>query len=326
MYQAAFIGLGRIASLLEDDPLREKPASHAGAVAADPDCVITGGFDVDEGRRRLFADRWGCPVFATPEEMLDEVRADIVIIATHPDSHERYVRFAAARNAPVVICEKPLAHTTRSARRIAALERRETTRIIVNHERRFSRDFQLAAKAVSDAVFGNLVSVSARLFFGQTARRDRVFLHDGTHLVDAINFLTADHLRLHRRFGRMRSNRSSAFLLGSTTRGIPVMIEHGSERDYLVFDIRLSFERGEILVGNGEFQWRRSVESPFYTGYRSLASSSRTRPEPSGYFAGMVREAVALLDNPSRRSASRAEDALAVMKVIRSSRSIMRGT
>ncbi|GHV88670.1 hypothetical protein AGMMS50267_10300 [Spirochaetia bacterium] len=34
----AIIGLGRIASLLEDDRLREKPCTHAGAITANPDC------------------------------------------------------------------------------------------------------------------------------------------------------------------------------------------------------------------------------------------------------------------------------------------------
>lgn len=317
MARTAFVGLGRIASLLEDDPLREKPASHAGAIAANPSCTIDGGYDIDAGASQRFAERWNAPVFDSAQTMLDEVRPDILVVATHPDSHEGYLRIAAERSVPVVICEKPLAHSYRSARRMAQIERRSDTRVVVNHERRFSRDYRLAAEAVRLGTMGDLVSVSARLFFGRTARRDRVFLHDGTHLVDAIHFVTDDVIRLTGRYGSMQSARSSAFLFGVLRkRGIPVMIEHGSERDYLLFEVLLSFTSGEILVGNGEFRWRRSVESPYYSNYRSLAPSSRSRPEPSGYFSGVVEEAVSLLDAPNQRGMSTATDALEAMRVI----------
>lgn len=325
MLRTAFVGLGRIASLLEDDPLREKPASHAGAFYSDSRCVISGGYDRDDRAARRFSERWDVPVFAGAREMLDAVRPDILVVATNPDSHERYVRIAVERRVPVVVCEKPLAHTYRSARRIAELERRSETRVVVNHERRFSRDYRLAAQAIRDGTMGRLVSVTARLFFGRTARRDRVFLHDGTHLVDAIHFLTGDRIRLSGRYGSMRSARTSAFLFGTLVdRRIPVMIEHGSERDYLLFEVHLSCTSGEILVGNGEFRWRRSVESPYYTGYRSLAESTRSRPEPSGYFSGMAEEAVSLAEDRERRSASAASDALNAMRVIGSSGRLFR--
>ncbi len=38
--KAAVIGLGRIASLLDEDTLREKPCTHSGAIAANEDCVL----------------------------------------------------------------------------------------------------------------------------------------------------------------------------------------------------------------------------------------------------------------------------------------------
>ncbi len=317
MYRAAIVGLGRIASLLEDDPLREKPATHAGAIHANPACEIAGGFDTSAERREAFAQRWNAPGYSTVESLLEETKPQIVVVATHPDSHEKYVACAVDRSIPVVICEKPLAHSYRSARRIVAREKQGRTRIVVNHERRFSRDYLLAAEAVETGEFGNLLSVHGRLFFGRTARRDRVFLHDGTHLLDAIAYLCADTVELKKRYGAIKTNRGSTFFIGRLAkRGVPVTIEHGSERDYLVFEIVLSFESGEICVGNGEFTWRRSKESPYYSAYRSLSDSIRRRPEPSGYFSGVVAEAIALLQNPHRESRSSAADALGAMRVI----------
>jgi hypothetical protein len=37
---AAIVGLGRIAGMLEEDSLREKPCTHAGAITANSDCVL----------------------------------------------------------------------------------------------------------------------------------------------------------------------------------------------------------------------------------------------------------------------------------------------
>ncbi|GHT90813.1 hypothetical protein FACS1894140_0100 [Spirochaetia bacterium] len=112
----AIIGLGRIASLLEDDERREKPCTHAGAIAANPDCRLIAGADTAEDRRRLFAERWNVPVYADAAAMLAKHKPGILVIATHPDSHARYCRLAAAHGVPVVICEKPLADGLRKAR------------------------------------------------------------------------------------------------------------------------------------------------------------------------------------------------------------------
>ena len=132
----AFIGLGRIASLLEDDALREKPATHAGAVRANPACHIAGGFDKDPARRTAFKQRWNAPVYTDSRSLL-ETKPGIVIIATHPDSHGTYLKAAKKASVPVAICEKPVALTYRRARKLGALERDGRFRVVVNHERRF---------------------------------------------------------------------------------------------------------------------------------------------------------------------------------------------
>ncbi len=313
-----FVGLGRIASLLEADPLREKPATHAGAVSLDTRCHIAGGTDIAEERRRQFAKRWDVPDFTDVDELARTVRPRILVIATHPDSHFHYLRAAVRLKIPVVICEKPIAHRYHIGKRMANLERRELLRVVVNHERRFSRDFILARQAVSSRTFGNLVAMHGRLFFGARGRHDRVFLHDGTHLVDALNFLTGDRMTLHRKVGRYRSSSSSVFLHGSTKKKqIPVVIEVGAERNYLHFEIVLSFENGEIRLGNGIFQWYRGRPSAHYSSYRSLMEQHRFPPRPTEYFSGMVNEAIRLVNDPHAVSRSSLEDGLAAMKVIR---------
>jgi len=136
--KAAVIGLGRIASLLEEDTLREKPCTHAGAIAANSDCVLAAGCDTDEERRKLFAEKWGknlprttqttrtitneneqVKVYSNAKEMIAVHKPQILSIATHPDSHYEYCRLAAEMGVPVVICEKPLADNIGEAKKIA---------------------------------------------------------------------------------------------------------------------------------------------------------------------------------------------------------------
>lgn len=303
--------------MLEDDPLREKPASHAGAVSANDRCRIVGGFDHDPDRRYRFQQRWNAPVVDRFADLLS-LEPGILVVATHPDSHLSYLETATKNCVPVVILEKPIADRYGRARRMARIERDRPIHVVVNHERRFSRDYQLARAAVNDARFGSLVTVTARLFFGSTARHDRVFLHDGTHIVDAIHFLTDDTVRLTNRIGRFRSNRSSVFLHGTLSRrNIPTVIEVGADRRYLQFEIVLSFTDGEIRIGNGVFEWRKAQSSPFYSSYRSLIDTRRVPPEPSGYFSGMIDEAVRLYFDRNAVSRSRVADGLSAMRVIR---------
>ena len=326
--RCAIVGLGRIGSLLERDTRREKPCTHAGAVVGNPDCLLVGGCDTDAERREEFTRDWGCDlVCAGIDELLEASRPEILCIATHPDSHRFMVERAVAHGVRVAVCEKPLANTLRNARAIERLHQSGRITVVTNHERRYSADYCRAREIVAGEQYGALVGVRAALYFGRTAPHDRVLLHDGTHLVDIINFLTNGSLKPAGRFGSLRSNRSSVWLAATVTTGaagtagVPVMIEVGAERDHLVFEVELSLERGRVTVGNGVFRVEESRESPFYEGYRSLVDTGERRPEVTGYFSGMIADAVACLREPGRRPVSSAEDGLAVMRFIHSAAS-----
>jgi hypothetical protein len=107
---------------------------------------------------------------------------------------------------------------------------------------------------------------------------------------------------------------------GQGADSIPVAIEVGSQRDHLVFEVELNFSSGRIRVGNGVYSFERSGESPHYEGYRSLLPDEEAppRPEKTGYFSGMVADAVRCVREPAHMPLSSAEDALEVMKFIRS--------
>jgi len=325
---AAIVGLGRIASLLEDDALREKPCTHAGAIAANPDCELVAGCDADEERRRLFEQRWQAPVYVDAAEMLEAHKPSILAIATHPDSHYRYCRLAADFRVPAVICEKPLADSIGQARQIARLAgRRDSsgprTAIIANHERRYSADYIRAREALAGESLGRLLSARAVLYMGVAKRLLDVLWHDGTHLADALMFLT-DSVLAHRRSrgAGLASRAGTAWLEGELLRpgaaAVPAVMEIGAGRDHLVFEMEFSCEKGRLRIGNGVFEIWESAPSPYAEKFRSLRRSAESFSGPTGYFANMVKDAVACAKDPERRPVSSAADGLRVIEYLNS--------
>jgi len=234
---------------------------------------------------------------------------------------------AAEMGIPVVICEKPLADNIGEAKKIAKLTRSAKPIIITNHERRYSSDYIRAKEILQETKLGNLIAVRAVLYMGKTARLIDQFWHDGTHLADAIMFLTDGVLKHKRTWGAKLNSRSgTAWLEGklkslTTDNSIPVIFEIGAGRDHLVFEIEFSCEKGRLRIGNGVFEVLESVPSPYAEKFRSLRGTSETFTGPTGYFANMLKDAVACVKDPAKQPVSGAIDGLRVIEYLNSVKS-----
>jgi predicted dehydrogenase len=288
---------------------------------------------MDEERRRLFSDKWRVPVYAAAAGMIRAISPQILVIATHPDSHYEYCRLAADPGVPVVICEKPLADTLFAARKIAALG----ITIITNHERRYSADYIKAKDILLQEKLGSLLSVRAVLYMGKNKRLLDVFWHDGTHLADAVMFLTGLSLKHHKRWGaKLNALTGTAWLEGElkpepgrlsmsgaggvhdNSAIVPVIIEIGAGRDHLVFEIEFSCSMGRLRIGNGIFEVWESNESPYAENFRSLNQINKTFEGPTGYFANMLMDAVSCVREPGRQPISSAGHGLKVIEYLHS--------
>ncbi|MDR2601097.1 MAG: Gfo/Idh/MocA family oxidoreductase [Spirochaetaceae bacterium] len=314
---AAIIGLGRVASLLEDDSLREKPCTHAGAITANSDCVLAGGMDIDSQKRRLFSERWGVPVFEQAEEMIHKVKPSILCVSTHPDSHAYYCALAASCGVPLVVCEKPLSHTLIGARKIRAIHDGGITKVLVNHERRYSENYIKIKQFLEENRAGKILSVSAKLYMGKSQRLVDVFWHDGTHLVDAIMFLTGGTLIHKKTFPQSISRqKGTCFLFGTIKEnGVPVVIEIGAGRDHLLFEIEISCEKGMVRIGNDIFEIFASAVSQYASGFLSLKKISSCFTDKTHYFSNMMADAVRCVCS-SQEPLSNARTGYAVVKYL----------
>ncbi len=297
--RCAVVGLGRIGSMLEDDPLREKPCTHAGAMAESPDCLLVGGCDLDEERNRLFERRWGRPAYRDLDRLIDETAPRLAAVATPPETHLEVVQRLAERGVRVIVCEKPLAPDARRGARIAGLCGRGVT-VLTNHERRYSADYRWVRDRVADRRHGELLSMAGRVYMGSAPVLD-MLLEDGTHLVDAVRFLHPVRLELERALlsgaclqDAPERERQTLQVLARQDR-VPVYLEVGAGREYAVFELELAFRKGMVRVGNGLLEEWASGPSRFYSGFNSLRRTGVRRPRVTGYFRTMLADAVRCL-------------------------------
>jgi predicted dehydrogenase len=255
--------------------------------------------------------------------MISIHKPQILSIATHPDSHYHYCRLAAENKVPVIICEKPLADTIGKARKIAKLAEKGSI-IITNHERRYSQDYILAKNILDEEKFGRILGIRAVLYMGINRRLIDQFWHDGTHLADAIMFLTDGTLKHRRSFGAKLKSRSGTVWLESSLHRdksslpVPVLFEVGAGRDHLVFEIEFSCEKGRLRIGNGIFEVWESVPSPYAEKFRSLKNTGEAFSGETGYFSNMIKDAVSCVRDPNLKPRSGAIDGLRVIEYLNS--------
>lgn len=335
-YTAALIGTGRIGFLLGFDKKREQPASHTMALLANKRIRLIAGADTDAERLA----RWkhyvrGANTFATSNELYAACVPDIVTVAVNENAHLTECIKAIEAKPRLVILEKPVALNSTEAQQIADCARTNGVPVMVNHERRFAYDWR-AAKDFMHQI-GDLQMIRADLFSGlrvysKEKEADGAYslLHDGTHLVDIVQFLLAD-------FCDGARDKSEPILPAPTVSGIykdekgdvrnvtaryalpacpEVTITMSGRSKFFSFAVDILGTTGRICLGNGFAKFYTRKESHLYTGFYSLRKEKSVKiPKKTGYFANMVQNAVDFLDG-TEALVSPLDIAIADLKVL----------
>jgi predicted dehydrogenase len=312
------IGCGRIGSTLADEARRPGVHSHAQAYRAHPRVTLVGVADTDPRRLAAASQRWDVPGAADGLAICERTRPDIVSVCTPDRTHADIVRDLLERDAPprIVFAEKPLASSSGAARALADLARTRSSRIVVNHSRRFSSAFRALADELEAGVHGP--PVLARIVYGKGLR------HNGIHAVDLLR-LWLDEPTF------VRGVRTSWALDGDRTYdatlefpgGARAHLEGFDERVATVFEGELLAERTRWRFWNAGDDWEFAAadESPIYRGYRSYVPSLRERSDPrfaapvGRFLAEAVDNIVAVLDGAASPYAD-ADDAIAALRII----------
>lgn len=319
---AAIIGLGRIGVILEDDPLRIKPCTHIGAMKNICKINVVAGCDINPDRRNFFSNRWGVKTtYFDYREMLSSEKIKLLTIATWTDSHAEIVR-AAAKNSHIktIICEKPIARNSKDGLAMVKDCHRNGKILVINHERRFEDRYRLVKKIIGDGRIGQVRTIIGNVLTSVPQKQKSFdingtsLLHDGTHLIDIIQYLAGPVRSVFGFIGEKRKECVTAVM--ELTDGTTSFIETGGLRNYFNFELDIQGTDGRILIGNTMFKLYKSVKSGHYTGFRDLKEIPMPKFKEQNYFINEYLEVLEKMEGQSEEIRSSGVDGLATLRVI----------
>lgn len=314
IYTAALIGTGRIGFSLGFDKKREQPASHTMALRKNRRIRIAAGCDTDSARLSAWhtANRKAA-VYSSYDQLLASSRPDSIVIAVNEESHLP-VCLAAIRAQPrLIILEKPVARSVSEAVRLQSEAETYGVPVLVNHERRFAEDYRIAKEYMRG--IGDILSIRARLdsglyVYSPEAEESGAYslLHDGTHLVDCVQYLLEDrtaeeHILFNQKILCAVPDTDDSTVIRTLSvhyesRKCPdITLSFSGNSRFFGFEIDIVGREGRIRIGNGIFELYRREQSALYTGFYSLVRDKKIRrPAKTRYFSNMVQNAVDFLD------------------------------
>ncbi|MCU0625990.1 MAG: Gfo/Idh/MocA family oxidoreductase [Gemmatimonadaceae bacterium] len=177
------IGVGAIAQL-----------AHLPLLAKMKGVEVVALCDSDRAKARALAERFGVPNVETDiEELLELDPLDAILISTPNHLHEPHV-LSALRRGVHVLCERPLALTSKGIERILAAAQKADRVVQVGHNQRFRSEVQALDAFVRGGELGRLVGIRCGAYkvrrgdAGWRARRAEagggIFLDSGFPLLD----------------------------------------------------------------------------------------------------------------------------------------------
>lgn len=359
IYTAAIIGTGRIGFSLGLDKKREQPASHTMALLSNSRIRLVAGCDVDSQR----LEEWGrytkaARRYNSAGKLFDgELAAtgsipDIVVVAVNEAAHHETALAAIHHHPRLVILEKPVALNSCLAQTIREEADRHQVPVLINHERRFARDYNLALHLMRE--IGELQQVTAALHSGlrvYSAKEEETgfysLIHDGTHLVDIVRFLLDGQQLVEPVLSGVHWDEENMLRNMTVTYSCEacpsVQFIISGRSKFFGFEIDILGTLGRIRLGNGFFHFYQSRESKLYSGFRSLEEvfgafsyqvegrSQHCRLKKgrfagkTRYFSGMVQNAVDFLDGTAPLGSSLA-DGIATLKLLEEMKELVLST
>ncbi|MCC3373604.1 Gfo/Idh/MocA family protein [Cohnella sp. REN36] len=153
-------------------------------------------------RQRLAEKEYGCRAYATWEDMLNGEELDLVVNAS--PSHQHYpITLALLNRGLHVLCEKPLAKTTREVDDLIEAANRSGKKLAIFQNSRYQPAYVQIRKVIESGVLGRIVQIDltmsgfARRWDWQTLQSNNGgnLMNTGPHPLDqALQLLGTDEL------------------------------------------------------------------------------------------------------------------------------------
>lgn len=284
--KVCFIGAGRICWMLENDPLRYKPCTHAGALnvlkQANPSKIeFTAIIDPNLQNAQGLKDYLQSPetkIYKSLDGLAET--PDVVVIASPSTTHFNILKDLVGRKIKHIVIEKPVAVNTREAAKLLKIYKNSPTHLWPNYERRFHPKYrhwrEKLIQGSLGAIYGyrGLFQAPNKQLF-QSKRHEGVLLHDTTHLLDLVQFFFGDvtrHSSTATREGHILQLIHTSKTVGQIQTITSSLAFH--------FEIEILTEKGRLVLGNGFTRFEKVVKSKMYSQFYSYAAA-KDESEPT---------------------------------------------
>ncbi len=321
IYRVGIIGCGRVAWLLDTDPLiPNKPVTHMGAYRSVARTEVVSGSDVRTDRLHSFSREFGVDaVYLDYREMLAREQLDIVSICAYAPDRCRMVVDAVSAGVKGIWCEKAFATSLGEAETMKRLCDEKGVALVVDHARRFSSDYCQAKQLLENGAIGDPLSVVCH-FSGS-------IVHTGTHAFDVLRFFFGEASWVealieapsprseeapHAQEGVVWHDRGGYGLIAFNN-GVYATV-HGESKDYFIFEFDIIGSNGRMRIGNWLFELYQAGESERESGLRELRMIQTGDREKTSPFINAVCHLLDCMEGRSENM-SGPRDGLAALEI-----------
>ena len=263
IFKTLIIGAGNIGASY-DKPGDGQVLTHAHAYAAHKNFAIGGFVDTDSRKLNKAVKNWGGQGYQSIEDAFKDQDYDIVSVAVPDELHYQVLRKIIGYKLKLIFAEKPFVLSLKEYDALVAMPGFNKVSICLNYRRRFVKEAQDLKDKISHKSFGRFITGVGCYGKG--------FIHNGTHLLDLINFLLGDFKSssvVNKMLDYTKKDPSYSVIL-KYPHDASVYINAVDSRLCTVFELDLIFEKKRIKItdiGN-QIEEYDLAASTVYPGYR----------------------------------------------------------
>lgn len=241
---------------------------HAWSDLRPEGALLSAVCDRDPARAKAAGSQFGVPWFTDMAKMLDEVRIELVDIATRMDTHQALAAIAAERGIGAIV-QKPLAPSWEECVAIVDTARRHKAWLAIHENFRFATSMRQVKKVLDQGTIGRptWARLSWRTGFdvyrGQPylAEEDRLVIQDvGIHVLDLARYFLGevDHLscETQKRNPKIKAEDTATIMMRHASGAVSVVeATYAARRGDDPFPetlLEIEGDGGSIIVTKGE--------------------------------------------------------------------------
>ncbi|MDE6312064.1 MAG: Gfo/Idh/MocA family oxidoreductase [Lachnospiraceae bacterium] len=305
-YSVVIVGAGNIGAFF-DTPDSAEILTHANAFYKNENFILKGFYDVDTEKAKEAAARWQVQAF---ESLADALENTDVVSCTVPDAfHFAVLKQVAEFPVKLVFAEKPFTKTEKEAEELCRLYEEKKIPVLINYTRRYVTEFMELKGRISE--FGR--------FIRGTGYYGKGILHNGSHMIDFINYLLGDVSLVESADAFVDFEEDDPSVEAKLRVAEGVFYMHPLDCNIAtLFELDLLFEKGRIRMtdGCGHVEESKVLPSPTFEGYYNYIPVKDYSVHYDSSFRNAVQHIYQVLEKQEKLLCSK-EDGTKVLKLCR---------